>query len=632
MPTKKTIPELTGVPLKSSSTTPIQSQSSHTVHYLRSSGTPSVSVIERPHSPETMRVESYPPMHHFGIDSFFVAQSPPRKNSPYFSSPCHKSSFPPPSPIQTSQFDFFWDPFLSLDTYAYPTRNSLDQMDIDNEMAELRQACEEKEIPKLEEENDIKEAEMKEESVGEDSDMEHGKEGLQSQSKDSTEVSEAQNGVETKVGNGEEVVTRDGEASLERTGFTVYASRRPTSMAEVVKDLDTQFSTVCNSATEVLRILEATGPQKSSTATELTAAKLLNPVALFRSTSSPFFHASSGTRDDGSDSSNDISDESWMLRRSHRSTLDRLCEWEKKLYEEVKSGARIRRAYEKKCLQIMDVKDEDSSVDEKTKAMIRDLHARMKVSMHTIGSVSKRIKALRDEELQPQLMELIRGLSRMWRVIAECHVIQKRTIEEGKLILSDTPPKRSETSGDPDPARLARSAASLESELRNWRACFESWVTSQRSYVRSLAGWAQRCVRSDTNTPKFLFPSRPSNAGPPIFEICIQWSGFLDAVPEAGATEGMDFFAAGVASVYGREEEAKRAERFGGGVSADTEGKVDAAEREEGRVTEEVAVRILCAGMSAAVSSLTEFAVKSAERYEEVMKQWEKDTPEKDGA
>ena len=51
---------------------------------------------------------------------------------------------------------------------------------------------------------------------------------------------------------------------------------------------------------------------------------------------------------------------------------------------------------------------EHSSVD-KTRAALRSLHTRMKVSIHTVQSISARIEVLRDEEMQPQLMELIRG-------------------------------------------------------------------------------------------------------------------------------------------------------------------------------------------------------------------------------
>eukprot|EP00268_Persea_americana_P038818 TRINITY_DN38471_c0_g2_i2.p1 TRINITY_DN38471_c0_g2~~TRINITY_DN38471_c0_g2_i2.p1 ORF type:complete len:147 (+),score=25.53 TRINITY_DN38471_c0_g2_i2:422-862(+) len=143
---------------------------------------------------------------------------------------------------------------------------------------------------------------------------------------------------------------------------------------------------------------------------------MLNPVTLFRSVSSHStlsrpFHASSSSRNDSYDSSSDISEESLVFLGSHQSTLDRLYAWEKKLYKEVKSGERIRIAYEKKCMQLrnQNAKGEDPSILEKTRAIVRGLHTQIKVSMHSVESVSKRIETLRDEELQPQLMDLIQG-------------------------------------------------------------------------------------------------------------------------------------------------------------------------------------------------------------------------------
>ncbi|KAJ7955820.1 DUF630 family protein (DUF630 and DUF632) [Quillaja saponaria] len=57
---------------------------------------------------------------------------------------------PPPSP-QTSQWDFFWNPFSSLDYYGYPNQSSLDHTVMDDEVRGLRQVREEEGIPELEE-------------------------------------------------------------------------------------------------------------------------------------------------------------------------------------------------------------------------------------------------------------------------------------------------------------------------------------------------------------------------------------------------------------------------------------------------------------------------------------------------
>ncbi|PSS36384.1 UPF0307 protein like [Actinidia chinensis var. chinensis] len=683
-PVKKTNAGFISISPKSFSVTPLEfdPKSSLKINYLRSGGNnPSVAVEERPpHSPETVRIETYSPMHRYGGDGFFAMQTPSPMNSSFFSySPNNRPNFPPPSP-QTSQWDFFWNPFSSLDHYGYHTRTSLDQTVLDDEMIRLRQVREEEGIPELEEEteheeldNNVNTTEEKantntnsdqEEVIVEDVDdddndnrtdsgteteTEYEREGLKLHGSKSMEVSKAQKA--GQASNQETALGDRGGDNKETPGFMVYVNRRPTSMAEVIKDLEAQFKIVCDAANEVSDMLEANTAQYASTSNELTAAKMLNPVALIRSassrsSSSRFLMNVSSSLDEGDDSSSSFSEESCLFSGSHRSTLDRLYAWEKKLYEEVRAGERVRIAYEKKCKQLrnQDVRGEDPSSVDKTRSAIRDLHTQIKVSLHSIEAISKRIETLRDEELQPQLLELVRGLATMWKVMAECHQLQKRTLDEAKLLLAGTPSKLSgfkkHTIMSPsEPHQLARSAAKLETELRNWRACFESWIASQRSYVHALASWLLHCIQSDPDISKLPFSPRRSTGTPPIFKVCIQWSRFHDAILEAPVLEGLDFFAAGVGSLYAQQlkEDSRRtpigSKRFGGRFPVESGG--DMAVVEVGRLQEEgeeeevmtaekmadVAIRVLCAGMSVALSSLTEFAIGSAEAYADLVKQ-----------
>lgn len=685
-PVKKTSPGFISISPKSFSAAPIQSGPTSTlkVNYLRSGGNQSVSVEERPQSPETFRVESYSPMHHYGADGFFAMQSSPVYSSFFSYSPNNRPSIPPPSP-QTSQWDGFWNPFSSLDYYGYPNRSSLDQMGMDDDIRGLRQVREEEGIPDLEDETEQEDSDNKanlagerakvvsnyarEEVLVEDVDEDEDEEdeetdsdcececesehevngpqsGLQSQGSVKIELSRSQNSGQVEVHN-QEMAAGNGEAAkVETPGFTVYVNRRPTSMAEVIKDLEDQFTVICNSAKEVSDLLESSRAQYSSTSNELTAMKMLNPVALIRSassrsSSSRFMINSSSSKDEDCDSSSDFSEESCMLSGSHQSTLDRLYAWEKKLYQEVRCGEKVRIAYEKKCMQLrnQDVKGDDPSVLDKTRTAIRDLHTQIKVSIHSVEAVSKRIETLRDEELQPQLLELVQGLARMWKVMAECHQSQKRTLDEAKLLLAGTPSKleakRHSSMSVADPQRLARSASNLETELRNWRACFEAWITSQRSYLHALTGWLLRCVRLDPDTSKLPFSPPRSSGTFPIFGLCIQWSRFLDAMQEIPVLDGLDFFAAGMGSIYAQQlrDDPHRvpvsSKRFGAGLSVESGRSMElmeVGEVEDVMTTEkmaEVAIKVLCAGMSVAMSSLTEFAIGSADGYAELVKQWE---------
>lgn len=46
---------------------------------------------------------------------------------------------------------------------------------------------------------------------------------------------------------------------------------------------------------------------------------------------------------------------------------------------------------------------------EKNRAIARDLHAEICVALQASQSISQRLEKLRDEELQPQIVELLQG-------------------------------------------------------------------------------------------------------------------------------------------------------------------------------------------------------------------------------
>lgn len=276
------------------------------VNYLRPGGNPAISVEERPQSPEMIRVESYypPPMQHYGMDGFFNMQSSPANPSIFAYSPNNRPSIPPPSP-QASQWDFFWNPFSSLDSYGYPARSS----QWDDEYKGLRQVREEEGIPELEEDetehegcvgkrnvpeertihdvNSYKEEVIVEDVDEEDEDdedeedeegtdiedeteteTEHDAKDSQARGSTSFEVSKSQAAGHIESRHREMAIGKQ-EALKEEPGFTVYVNRRPTSMAEVINDLETQFTILCNAANDVSALLEAKKSQYLLTSNEL---------------------------------------------------------------------------------------------------------------------------------------------------------------------------------------------------------------------------------------------------------------------------------------------------------------------------------------------------------------------------
>ncbi|KAG2319418.1 hypothetical protein Bca52824_012631 [Brassica carinata] len=172
--------------------------------------------------------------------------------------------------------------------------------------------------------------------------------------------------------------------------------------------------------------------------------------------------------------------------------------------------------------------------------IVRDLHTQLKVSIHSIESISERIESLRDQELLPQILELLRGYARMWKVTAECHQIQKRTLDEAKRLLAATMPcnhHHNKISTE----RLARSALNLVAQVLNWRACFQALITSQRSYVLFLTDWL---LRRDPDPEKVTLSTYPQV----IYEVCIGWSRL--GLNEKHVLDKLDFFASWMGSLF----------------------------------------------------------------------------------
>ncbi|KAL9662855.1 hypothetical protein QQ045_027690 [Rhodiola kirilowii] len=68
----------------------------------------------------------------------------------------------------------------------------------------------------------------------------------------------------------------------------------------------------------------------------------------------------------------------------------------------------LRHSYDLKCKLLGRQESRGESVD-KTRAVIKDLHSRIRVSIKRMESISMKIKKIRDDELQPQLEELAKG-------------------------------------------------------------------------------------------------------------------------------------------------------------------------------------------------------------------------------
>ncbi|KAL0802119.1 hypothetical protein Bca101_057295 [Brassica carinata] len=252
------------------------------------------------------------------------------------------------------------------------------------------------------------------------------------------------------------------------------------------------------------------------------------------------------------------------------STLEKLYAWEKKLYREVKGEEKLRSIYEEKCksLKKMDTHGAEATKIEATRAYIRKLLMKIDISIRSVDSISRRIHKLRDEELQPQLTQLIHGLIRMWRAMLKCHQKQFQAIMESKV-----------RSVKANTVSSSKAFLDLEMELRDWCSNFNEWVITQKRYVQSLNRWLSKCLHYEPEvTEDGYAPFSPSQIGaPPIFTICKDWQEAMGRVSGEKVSNAMQGFASSLHELWEKQEEEEQRAR----AAAELEQNRDHAESDK---------------------------------------------------
>ncbi|CAL5214450.1 unnamed protein product [Lathyrus oleraceus] len=350
----------------------------------------------------------------------------------------------------------------------------------------------------------------------------------------------------------------------EREDPSEFITHRAKDFLSSIKDIEHRFIRASESGRDVSRLLEANkikvgfseAKGKSSTIALITS---IQPICCRRKTSPVFqepaqkiiswkrttsFQSSSSrnplaskSREDIDDSGSDFVEEFCMIAGSHSSTLDRLYAWERKLYDEVKASESIRKVYDRKCHQLRHqfAKDQGTHVIDKTRAVVKDLHSRIRVAIYSVDSISKRIEKMRDEELYPQLLELTEGLVKMWKAMLECHHAQYITISLAYHSRNTT----GTLQGDARREIMTR----LLEEIEFFGLSFANWINSHTSYVEALNGWLQHCILQPRERSRNRRPFSPRRAlAPPIFVLCRDWCAGINALPSEELSDAIRNF------------------------------------------------------------------------------------------
>ncbi|KAL4616453.1 hypothetical protein ACB092_07G200000 [Castanea dentata] len=268
--------------------------------------------------------------------------------------------------------------------------------------------------------------------------------------------------------------------------------------------------------------------------------------------------------------------------RNLSSTLQKLYLWEKKLYNEVKAEEKMRVVHDRKVskLKRLDEKGAEAQKVDTTRIFIRGLSTKIRMAIKVVDGISVKISTIRDEELLPQLNELIKGLTGMWKSMLECHRSQCQAIREAKGLGSIGPGKKLSDSH-------IKATLELEHELIRWTDTFSSWVNDQKGYVRALNNWLLKCLYDEPEeTEDGPAPFSPSRIGaPPVFVICNRWSQAMDRISEKEVVACMRVFTISVLQIWEQDKNEIRQRMM---VNKDLERKVKNLDREDQKIQKEI--------------------------------------------
>ncbi|KAG6397479.1 hypothetical protein SASPL_143646 [Salvia splendens] len=388
----------------------------------------------------------------------------------------------------------------------------------------------------------------------------------------------------------------ENDICAEREDPSEFITHRAKDFLSSTKDIDSRFFRASESGREVSRMLEANkihvgyaeARGASSASLYLTSFgasccqggranisddQIVTKVITWKRTTSS---KSSSSRNplamkDDDDSGSEYIDEFCMISGSHSSTLDRLYAWERKLYDEVKASESIQREYDRKCDQLRHqfAKDLSPQVIDKTRAAVKDLHSRIRVAFHAVDSISKRIEKMRDEELLPQLRELIQGLTTMWKAMLECHHSQYITISLAYHTKSSAVAPLGETQ--------RQIINQLQEEVEYFGLSFADWINSYTSYVEALNSWLQNCILQprERKGRRVFSPPRRTLA-PSIFVLCRDWSAGIKSLPSEEVSDAIKAFLADLRrTVRNQLEEPRKAGNTGESQTDEADDKVE---------------------------------------------------------
>ncbi|KAL6839097.1 hypothetical protein ACP4OV_031151 [Aristida adscensionis] len=332
------------------------------------------------------------------------------------------------------------------------------------------------------------------------------------------------------------------KAEGKKSRAVVMAPPQPPRLGDVLRLLDDHFLKASESAHEVSKMLEAARMHYHSNFAERRgfvdhSARVMQVITWNRS-----FKGIPQPEN----AKNELDDDEW---ETHATILDKLLAWEKKLCHEVKEFEVIKVTYQRK-LAVLNKKKQrgvSSSSIEKTKSVVSHLHTKYIVDLQTMESTVAEINRLRDQQLYPKLLELVKGMGKMWDTMYVHHKAQLKIISELKALdISIAVRETSEQHHD--------RTVQLWNIVQEWHSQFAKFMTYHKEYVGNLYNWIKlNVIPIDTN----LKPnsSQPHEATPPIKRLLHAWHDILGKLPDEATKKAINTFAEVINTILVHQEE-----------------------------------------------------------------------------
>lgn len=241
---------------------------------------------------------------------------------------------------------------------------------------------------------------------------------------------------------------------------------------------------------------------------------------------------------------------------THATVLDKLLAWEKKLYEEVKTGELMKLEYQRKVTLLSKLKKRGASTEslEKAKAAVSHLQTRYIVDMQSLESTVSEVNDIRDRELYPKLVALVNGMTKMWESMHMHHQDQMNIASGLQLVDVSAAPR--ETS-----KHHHERTRQLLHHVEDWHSHLEKLMTNQKQYIHFLYSWLKQNLIPVESSLKEKISSPPRPQNPPIQPLLQMWHDHLEKLPEVAKTAIHTFSEVVKTILVHQEEEIKLKEK-----------------------------------------------------------------------